>query len=31
MLYILSLNAFADWIDGASPEIDIVYQPGLDS
>jgi len=28
ILYILSLNAFTDWIAGASPEMDIVYQSG---
>lgn len=31
ILYILSLNAFADWIAKASPEMDNVYQSGLGS
>lgn len=31
ILCILSLNAFTDWIAGARPGMDIVYQLGMDS
>lgn len=31
MLYVLSLNASADWIAEAHPEMDVVYQLGMRS